>query len=255
MKGKLVLLVVVLLIVAMIPALAMAKGQAKPQKTGRVVLDMSQPYGPQLRAQLPGKGNAPEGMAAPASRAAASQGILPLAVYGLLNTSFEAPNWPSTSGNADGFNFFELGSPVGWDSTTLKAKRGNQSLYAAGYNNNPLVNPYYDDNMLSGAFYAMDLQGARRVQVRFQFMNDSEYGYDYFLYCVTPDGSMLYCDYHTGSTNNTWRLVQLDSKTNPYLADALDNPGAEFGVIFYTDGSIVDRGAFVDVARIRAWGP
>ena len=99
------------------------------------IRDRSQPYGPQLRAQLPGKGNAPEGMAAPASRAAASQGILPLAVYGLLNTSFEAPNWPSTSGNADGFNFFELGSPVGWDSTTLKAKRGNQSLYAAGYNN------------------------------------------------------------------------------------------------------------------------
>ena len=256
MKPKLFVLVVVLLLLAMVPALASAKVQAKPQKTGRVVLDMSQPYGPQLRAQLPGgKGNAPVGQGAPSSRAAASQGILPLAVYGLLNTSFEAPNWPSTSGNADGFDFFELGSPVGWDSTTLKAKRGNQSLYAAGYNNNPLLNPYYDDNMLSGAFYAMDLQGARRVQVRFQYMNDSEYGYDYFLYCVSPDMFTLYCDYHTGSTNNTWRLVQLDSKTNPYLADALDSADSTFGVMFYSDGSIVDRGAFVDVLRIRAWGP
>ena len=256
MKPKLFVLVVVLLLLAMVPALASAKVQAKPQKTGRVVLDMSQPYGPQLRAQLPGgKGNAPVGQGAPSSRAAASQGILPLAVYGLLNTSFEAPNWPSTSGNADGFDFFELGSPVGWDSTTLKAKRGNQSLYAAGYNNNPLLNPYYDDNMLSGAFYAMDLQGARRVQVRFQYMNDSEYGYDYFLYCVSPDMFTLYCDYHTGSTNNTWRLVQLDSKTNPYLADALDSADPNSRVKFYSDGSIVDRGAFVDVARIRAWGP
>ena len=70
-----------------------------------------------------------------------------------------------------------------------------------------------------------------------------------------PQKTGQFVTYHTGSTNNTWRLVQLDSKTNPYLADALDNPGAEFGVIFYTDGSIVDRGAFVDVMRIRAWGP
>ena len=45
MKPKLVVLILVLLVVAMVPALAMAKGQAKPQKTGRVVLDMSQPYG------------------------------------------------------------------------------------------------------------------------------------------------------------------------------------------------------------------
>jgi hypothetical protein len=256
MKSKIVVLMLVLLVVAMVPAMAMAKTQAKPAKTGSVVLDMSQPYGPQLAAQLPGgKGSAPVGQAAPASRGASNQGIQPQAVYGLLNTSFEAPNWPSTSGNADGFDFFELGSPVGWDSTTLKAKRGVRSLYSAGYNNNPLVNPYYDNYMLSGAFYPMDLQGAKRVQVRFQYMNDSEYGYDYFLWCVSPDMSTLYCDYHTGSTNDTWRLVQLDSRNNPYLADALNSPDTTFGVIFYSDSSVVDRGAFVDVARIRAWGP
>ena len=256
MKPKLLVFVVVLLLLAMVPALAMAKSQAKPQRMGSVVLNMSQPYGPQLRAQLPGgKGNAPEGLAAGAARAASSQGILPQAVYGLLNDSFEPPNWPSTIGGAPGWSFFELGSPVGWDSTTLKAKRGTRSLYAAGYNNNPLLNPYYDDNMLSGAFYDMDLQGAKRVQVRFQYMNDSEFGYDYFLWCVSPDMFTLYCDYHTGSTNNTWRLIQLDSRNNPYLADALNSPFATFGVIFYSDGSIVDRGAFVDVARIRAWGP
>jgi hypothetical protein len=256
MKSKLVVLMLVLLVVAMVPALAMAKGQAKPQRTGSVVLDMSQPYGPQLRAQLPGgKGDAPAGMAVGAARAASSQGIQPQAVYGLLNTSFEAPNWPSTSGNADGFSFFELGSPVGWDATTLKDKRGNMSLYSAGYNNNPLLNPYYDNYMLSGAFYGMDLQGAKRVQVRFQYMNDSELGYDYFLWCVSPDMMSLYCDYHTGSTNNTWRLIQLDSRNNPYLAAALNSPTATFGVIFFSDGSIVDRGTFVDVARIRAWGP
>lgn len=256
MKSKLVVLMLVLLVVAMVPALAMAKGQAKPQRTGSVVLDMSQPYGPQLRAQLPGgKGDAPAGMAVGAARAASSQGIQPQAVYGLLNTSFEAPNWPSTSGNADGFGFFELGSPVGWDATTLKDKRGNMSLYSAGYNNNPLLNPYYDNYMLSGAFYGMDLQGAKRVQVRFQYMNDSELGYDYFLWCVSPDMMSLYCDYHTGSTNNTWRLVNMNLNNVPGYGSMLGEPGVIVTWGFMSDLSYEFRGAIVDVVRIRATGP
>ena len=256
MKPRVVVLIVVLLLLAMIPALAMAGPGANASKTGKVVLDMSQPLGPQLDAQLPGdKGNAPTGQGAPASRGAVSQGIQPQAVYGLLNTSFEAPNWPSTSGNADGFQFFEFGSPVGWDATTLRDKRGRMSLYSAGYNNNPLLNPYYDNDMLSIAYYPMDLQGARRVQVRFQYNSETEFGYDYFLWCVSPDNATLYCDYHTGSTNDTWRLMQYDSNNNPYLADALDSPDAIFGVIFYSDSSVTYRGSFVDVLRIRAWGP
>lgn len=251
MKPKLVVLVVVLLIVAMVPALAMASGQAKSQKTGHVVIDMSQPYGPQLAAQLPSKGQTGSaGVAAPAARGPQAN-----AVYGLLNESFEAPNWPSTIGGAPGWGFDELGSPVGWDATTLRHKRGSMSLYSAGYNNDPLVNPYYDNDMLSTAYYPMDLQGARRVQVRFQYNSETEYGYDYFLWCVSPDMSTLYCDYHTGSTNDKWRLVQLDSRTNPYLAEALDSPDAVFGVMFYSDFSVTYRGTFVDVARIRAWGP
>ena len=52
MKAKMVVLVVVLLLVAMIPALAMAKGGAKPEATGTVRIDIRQPIGPQLDAQL-----------------------------------------------------------------------------------------------------------------------------------------------------------------------------------------------------------
>ena len=93
------------------------------------------------------------------------------------------------------------------------------------------------------------------MQVRFQFKNDSEFGYDYFLWCSSDDGSNFLCDYHTGSTNNTWRLVTLDSKTSPIMSDLLNEPFAYFGYIFISDGSIVDTGTFVDVLRIRAWGP
>ena len=35
----------------------------------------------------------------------------------------------------------------------------------------------------------------------------------------------------------------------------LDSPFAYFAFIFESDGSIVDRGTFVDAMRVRAWGP
>ena len=46
MKPKLLVLVIVLLLVALVPALAMAQSQAKPQGTGKVILDLSKPIGP-----------------------------------------------------------------------------------------------------------------------------------------------------------------------------------------------------------------
>jgi hypothetical protein len=252
MKPKLFVLVVLLLLVAMVPALASAKSQAKPQRTGQVALNLNRPLGPQLDAQLGVTSRGARAINAPGEFARrGANGPLPQAVYGLLNDSFEAP-WPASPN----WVFLEAGaSPVGWDATAYKAKRGNQSLYSAGYNNDPFLWPYYDNDMESYAFYVMDLQGARRVQVRFQYMNDTEFAYDYFLWCSSDDGSNFLCDYHTGSTNNTWRLVTLDSKTSPIMSDLLNEPFAYFGYIFISDGSIVDTGTFVDVLRIRAWGP
>ena len=85
MKPKLVVLVVVLLLVAMIPALVMAQGQAKPQKMGRVTLDIRQPVGPQLDAQLGVGAKGPRAVGAPlvARSRATSAGIQPNAVYAL----------------------------------------------------------------------------------------------------------------------------------------------------------------------------
>jgi len=258
MKAKLVVLIVVLLLVAMVPALAMAKGQAKPEGTGRVTIDIRQPIGPQLDAQLGVSAKGPRAVGGPLQAAPRvnSGGIQPNAVYALLNTSFEAPNWPSTIGNADGFAFAEFGASwVGWDATDYMAKRRQQSLYSAGWLNDPYVNPYYENDMYSWAVYPMDLQGARRAQVRFQFMSDTEFFFDSFYWCASADGFFFSCEWHTGSTNNTWRLIQQDSRNNPMLADMLGSPFAAYGFLFESDGSIVDRGTFVDAMRIRVWGP
>ena len=248
MKPKLVVLVVVLLLVAMVPALVMAQSQAKPQQTARITIDARQPLGPQLDAQLGVSARGPRAIHAVGVGAPRANGPQPQAVYGLLNEGFEngTANW----------GFLEQGfSPVGWDPTTYDSKRGQYSLYSAAYNNDPFVNPYYDDDMESWAYTDMDLQGARRVQVRFQFKNDSELGYDYFFWCASADGFSYDCESHTGSTNGKWRLVEMDSRNNAILANTLDSPFASFAFIFYSDFIYTDTGAFVDAMRIRAWGP
>ncbi len=257
MKPKLVVLVVVLLLIAMVPALVMAKGGAKPEKTGRVTIDIRQPIGPQLDAQLGVGAKGPRAVGGPLVAAPrASNSIQPNAVYALLNDGFEAPAWPSTLGDANGWEFAEFGfSPVGWDATDYLAKRGQQSLYSAGYLNDPYVNPYYDNDMYSWVVYPMDLQGARRAQVRFQFMSDTEYFFDNFYWCGSADGFSFDCYYHTGSTNGKWRLVTIDSRNDPTLALMLDSPFAYYGFLFESDFSIVERGTFVDAMRIRVWGP
>ncbi len=249
MKPKMVVVVVVLLLVAMIPALAMAKGQAKPEKTGTVKIDIRQPIGPQLDAQLGVSARGPRtagALTAAAPRGGAS--IQPNAVYALLNEGFE--------GSLADWEFYELGlSSVGWDSTDYMAKRGQRSLYSAGWWNDPYTNPFYDNDMFSWAMYGMDLQGARRATVRFQYLNDTEFFFDTFYWCGSPDGFNFICEYHTGSTNDKWRLVQLDSRTSPIMADMLDSPFAYWAFVFESDFSIVDRGTFVDALRIRVWGP
>jgi len=252
MKAKMVVLVVVLLLVAMVPALVSGAGQAKPERTVPIKIDLRQPVGPQLDAQLGVGAKGPRSINAVVTRPARGASALapqPNAVYGLLNDSFEtgAPAW----------SFLELGgSSVGWEPTTLDSKRGQFSLYSAAYDNDEFSNPYYDNDMFSWAYTDMDLQGARRVQVRFQFKNDSELDWDFFCWGASADGNTYYGNCHTGSTNDKWRLVQMDSRNNVDLANTLGSPFASFAYIFISDDiCCVDTGAFVDVVRIRAWGP
>ncbi len=168
MKPKLVVLVVVLLLLAMVPAMAMAKAPAKPQQTGKVHIDIREPIGPQLDAQMGVSSRGPRSadtMIRLAPRTGSN--VQPNAVYALLNDGFEAP-WPGPN-----WYFGEFGySPVGWDATSLMSRFGQQSLYSAAYNNDEFANPYYDNDMFSFAVYSMDLQGAQRAQVRFQFKSD-----------------------------------------------------------------------------------
>jgi len=256
MKPKLVVLVVVLLLLAMVPALAMAKSEAKPSKAIHFTLDRSQPIQPQIQAALGANAPAPK-PGAPAAAAprptSVALGIRPNAVQGLVNEGFEGL-WPS--GNWIVWDF--SGLDLCWGTTDYVHKRGHYSAWpAAGCANgyDPSTYPYYVDNMETWMDYPMDLSNATNGYVRFQFRNDSEFFYDYFVWCASHDGMNLDCNAHTGSTNGTWRLVNINLR-NFYGENYMGDQDFLFTWGFISDSSFSDfGGAYVDAIRIRATGP
>ena len=256
MKPKLVVVVIVLLLLAMVPALAMAKGQAKPSKVIHFTLDRSQPIQPQIQAAL--GANAPASKpCAPAAAAprptSIALGIRPNAVQGLVNEGFEGL-WPT--GNWIVWDF--SGNDYCWGTTDYVHKRGQMSAWpAAGCANgyDPSTYPYYVDYMDTWMDYPMDLSNATNGYARFQFRNDSEFSYDFFLWCASHDGLTFDCNAHTGSTNGTWRYVNINLR-NFYGENYMGDADFLFTWGFYSDSSIFDyQGAYVDAIRIRATGP
>jgi len=249
MKPKLVVLVVVLLLLAMIPALAMAKSQAKPEKVVTVKFDRRLPIGPQIAAQLGSKPGAPLSNATAVRPAAL--GIQPRAVQVLLNEGFEGA-WPAgTDWQVNDFS--GLGLPT-WGATDFLSKRGQQSAWSSGDTYNAAYDTY-ENYTYAWAEYPMDLSNATKGTVRFQFLSDTEFSYDYFLWCGSPDFFWYYCSGHTGSTNNKWRLVNMNFNNVPVYGSILGESNAGFALILVSDSSFTDRGAFVDALRIRATGP
>lgn len=248
MKPKVVILLVFVLLLAMVPALVMAQSQAKPQHTFRVVIDSRLPIGPQIAAVL---GGSKPGGNAPAQSAPAKLGIQPKAVQVLLNEGFEGA-WPAGTG----WTIYDLSfSGYNWGATDYIRKRGQQSAWSAGDGGDPYFWPYYENYMETVADYPMDLTYANRGSVRFQFRSDTEYFWDAFLWCGSPDQIWYYCNGHTGSTNGTWRLVNMNLNNVPGYGSILGEPYAAFALWFYSDFSIVDAGTYVDALRIRATGP
>ena len=118
------------------------------------------------------------------------------------------------------------------------------------------VDPYYyfypnnmNSWMVNGPFSTV---GARYGKLSFKYWNQSEYGYDFFYWCASADGTNFYCMRHTGNSGG-WRSGALNLKAVPGYGNMLGDPTVWAAWVFTSDGSIVDDGAFVDNAAVKAW--
>jgi hypothetical protein len=254
MKSRVIVIVTVLFLLALIPALATARGAAAPQKLGTMVIQRGQALAP-----LPGavKGTQATDKLAPATvlplSAPEKLGVQPRAVYGLVKEGFEN-GFPT--GDWIVWDFSGIGSC--WGADDYKPKRYHMSAWVARDCANG-VDPqsyYYPNYMDTWMDYPIDLQGAKKADVRFQYWNKSEYAFDFFVWCASPDGgATFYCNSHTGSTNGKWRVGKLNLAAVPGYGSMLGLPNVVVTWGFVSDFSIVDEGAFVDQISITVKGP
>jgi len=253
MKPRVIVIMVVVLLLALIPALAAAKSTAAPQKVGTMVIQRGQPLAPlpsAVKSAQPAGKLAPTGVL-PAS-APQKLGIQPRAIYGLVKEGFE--------------NGFPTGEWLVWDFSGVGACWGADDYkpkryFMSGWVAKDCVNGvdpeyyYYYNDMSTWMDYPIDLQGATKATVRFQYWNKSEYGFDYFVWCASPDNFNFYCSTHTGSTNDRWRVGTMNLANVPGYGSMLGLPGVIVTWGFVSDFSIVDEGTFVDQIQITVKGP
>jgi len=196
----------------------------------------------------------PAPAAAPALKVEGPAAYAPSPFPTIVYENFEGV-WPtglwSTFDNNGSF-----GGDVCWDDENWIAYAGQWSGWPAG-NCADGLDPnfsFYPNDMESWAtFGPFSLEDRRKANLTFQYWNESEFGFDFFLWCASPDNFTYYCKGRTGDSNG-WKPGELSLKKVPGYGSMLDDPDVWIGFIFFSDFSIVDDGAFIDNVRLHVKG-
>jgi hypothetical protein len=205
------------------------------------------------------KGPNSDGYVAPVDRAAApdpaknlvGDGPLPFAT--LVNEGFENV-WP-TSPWLSFDNNGATGGNVCWDDENDLPFAGAWSGWPAGNCTNGVDGSgNYLDNMDSWMTAGpRSLAGRNKSTLKFKYWLDTESGFDFFYYCASPDNSTYYCPLPGRSGNSGgWTTGKLNLKSVPGYGNMLGDASVWIGFVFQTDGSVVDRGVFVDSIKWTA---
>ncbi len=257
-RSKMLIVVLALLLMALIPVLAAAGSM---ERTGWVVLhNRNAPGNPMAGAGIAkaivqdSAKMVPGGGAVMPQSEAAKLGLAPAAPDSILlsyKEGFEGV-WPNGGWIVDDLNG-ATGGNVCWDDDDYLHKKGYWSAWAANGCANGLDPQYYyyPNDMASWTDYLFNTVGAKSGNVKFNYWNNSEYGYDYFYWCASVDYSNWYCKYHTGSTNNKWKTGKINLKKIPGFGSMLGYSTVYVGFGFSSDYVVVSDGAFIDEVTFK----
>ena len=249
-RSKWIVVVVVLLLLAMVPVLAMAQG-----RDGVVTAKFTRGQAFQAPVSNVPKAAAPAvGLKAVLPRTPAQKlGLAPAAVTFRVREGFEGL-WPN-----DGWDTYDLGNYPGdycWDDENWIAYKGNWSAWAAGGcadGLDPNFDYYVDDMESIATLGPFNTENATHGRLNFRYWNNSEEGWDYFLWCASVDNIDFYCNGHTGSTNDRWRVGRLDLANVPGYGSMLGYSDVWIGFAFFSD-SIISfgyDGPFIDQVALK----
>jgi hypothetical protein len=110
-----------------------------------------------------------------------------------------------------------------------------------------------DSWLVHGPF---SLAGASEAWVDFYFRNESEPGLDVLYWTASINNFNFYIggsnsgDYAAGPYGNGYNLMRFNLRNVPTLGNLLGQPEVWLGFIFQSDGSVTDRGPFLDDVRV-----
>jgi hypothetical protein len=174
----------------------------------------------------------------------------------LTDENFDVINFP----NQFWESFDNDGSANGdyrWDDVQCFARSDGWSMWPADEGGGPpalnvCAGDRYPDNARSWLLHGpFSLTSASEAWVDFYFRNESETGWDYFIWMVSKEGSNfsgfgLSGDYTSGPFGNGYNLMRFDLSDVPTLGDLRGEPEVWLAFVFQSDTSFTYQGPFID---------
>ena len=165
----------------------------------------------------------------------------------LLSENFEG-TWPG------GWETFDMNYASGsdyWDRVDCAPAGGGSAVWCAATGDKADCGPSYDDNMRSWMIWGpFNLSDATAAEAQFDFMNDSEFGFDSVGFLFSTDGVQFSGTAHWGTTTdypNTWRHEIQNLRDVSLLGDLANEPLVWMGILFESDSAeSAQGGAYVD---------
>jgi immune inhibitor A len=158
--------------------------------------------------------------------------------YESFEGAFPNNGWSLYDTNNDGLEYF-------WDDDAFKPYAGGWSAWPANGGANSLspATNNYPNNMDSWMIYGpFDLSTAGDAQTVFQLWRAIETGYDYAFFGTSGDGTNF--NGYSWDGNVDWAQITVG------YADRVGDNSVWVGWLFHSDGSVTDKGPFVDEITI-----
>jgi len=169
-----------------------------------------------------------------------------LAISTIFTEDFEG-GWPGV--------WTVSGDPT-WGADDFKPCGGAMSLWCAkggSLGRDPATSDYADSMEAWAIYGPFDLTDTTSGGVTFNYWSDTAFGYDYFEYGLSDNGTTFASLHQTGQTGSSygWVQAELDYDNIPGQPTFCGKPQVWLGFRFHSDSSGADQGTFIDNLRIR----
>ena len=165
-----------------------------------------------------------------------------------IEGSFPGSNWTVSDSDSYSGRYY-------WGKRDCKPRSGSYSAWNVGAGDSTVsCGSDYRNDMFAWMVYGpFSLSGASAAELIFDWWSDTEYDYDIFFWGASTNGENYYGTVVTGDYSSWTTDQRLNLSNVPTLGNLLGQNQVWIGFAFGSDGSVTDRGSFVDNIVLRKY--